>query len=96
MQAEEIPSVISYQSLLEVLGQKTLVGYSPEERVEVAHLMQCLKHLQSETEYRVLLSTQMRAGHEPENELVALRNWWSRVETRCAALFQRARLIFFA
>lgn len=96
MQAEEIPSVISYQSLLDVLAKKPLIGYSPEERVEYAHLMQCLKHLQSETEYRVLLASQISEARQRHEQLYGMAGWWKSLGQRFNGFFQRARLIFFA
>lgn len=93
MQAEEIPSAVSYKSLLDVLKEKNLVGYSPEERVEYAHLMQCLKHLQTETEYRVLLASQVRPGG---TGAMGWRQCWQSLERRCANILQRARCLFLA
>ncbi|MFN8655034.1 MAG: hypothetical protein U0105_01745 [Candidatus Obscuribacterales bacterium] len=93
MQAEEIPSAVSYKSLLDVLQEKTLVGYSPEERVEYAHLMQCLKHLQTETEYRVLLASQVQPG---VTGVPGWRQCWQSLERRCANFLQRARCLFLA
>lgn len=90
MKAEEIPNIVSYQSLLDVMSQKTLAGYSIEERVEVAHLMQNLRHLQSETEYRALLATQKSQFGEPDCPLSAVALWWKALEVRCSLLFQRA------
>lgn len=93
MQAEEIPSAVSYKSLLDVLGQKTLLGYSPEERVEYAHLMQCLRHLQTETEYRVLLASQFKPGTAGGQ---GWRQQWQSFEKRCALFLEKARFFFFA
>jgi hypothetical protein len=90
MLAEEIPSAVSYQSLVEVLGKKPLVGYSLEERVECTHLMQSLKHLQSKPEYRALLASQINEDRQRREELAGLTNWWKALGHRVGLFFQRA------